>query len=317
MMRGKRIAVLLLVGLVVLVSAGAWAIRLLWQPEVVESLVPPPEEPTWLNDYDLSVTQPEPIAPGTVVEDTPPAGWSHLIIKSLPRVKPSEIAKLPTNPFVGRDGLVRQVSWMFTVFTADVVKEQQAGHSRYRLRAIGLGLGANVHGRDTVLTVESAERLGIKLDPIQAITLTTGYRVQQQSRVVVLGPTFAVVDTPVTFRCGERNYALRFRYALLVHPHTGTMEVLAWRLGLENGQCADLTRAVLLHPNTIDEAELVPDLNEFPLGIPNERAFGVEELPPHRLEVTIPEPIRELAGQTRFTADEAFRLETALRKLLP
>lgn len=316
-MRVKRIAIWLLIAAATVGFLGAMAIQLLRQPDVVETLVPPPEEPTWLNDYDLSVTVPELITPGTVVENAPPVGWSHLIIKSLPRVKASEIERLPPNPFVGRDGLVRQVSWMFTVFTADVVKDVQGESGRYRLRAIGLGLGANVHGRDMVLTVDSAERLGLKLDPIQAITLTTGYRVQQQARIVVFGPTFAVVDTPVTFHCGQRNHALRFRYGLLVNARTGALEVLAWRLGLENGQYADLTRAVLLHPNTIDEAELVPDLNEFPLGIPNERAFGVEDLPPHRREVTIPESLRELAGQTRFTPEQAYRLENALRQLLP
>ena len=316
-MRGKQIAVgLLMIGSAFALT-GAIAIQLFKQPEFVETFVPPPDEPTWLHDYDLNVSMPELIAPGTIVENTPPRGWSHLIIKSLPRVKPSEVERLPTNPLVGRDGLVRQVAWMFTVFTADVVNEPPSSHWRYRLRAIGLGLGANVNGHDTVLTVESADQLGIKLDPIQAITLTTGYRVQQQSRVVVLGPTFALVDTPVTFRCNARNHALRFRYALVVDNSTGKLDVFAWRLGSENGQCVDLTRAVLLHPNTIDEAELVADLEEFKLGIPNERAFGVEELPPHRLEVALPVEIRSLAGQTRFTHADVYKLERALRQLIP
>lgn len=281
-------------------------------------LIPKSTPPAWADDYDVTAQVPETITPGAVVDRNPPTGWSHLVIKSQPRVKPSEVSRLPSNVFVDRDGLVRRVAWMFTVFTADVVEERHGTLTRYRLRAIGLGLGANVNGRDTVLTLETAEQLGQKLDFIQKETLTTGYRIQQQAKVVVHGPSFALVDTPVTFRCGSKNRMIRFRYALIVDPPTGRLDVLAWRIGSEVDQCSDLTRAVLLNPNTIDNADLIPDLTEFnTLGIPNDLAFGVDDLPPHRLEMTIPAELRELAGKTRFTPDEAHALELGLRKLLP
>src|SRR5262249_55252024 len=150
----------------------------------------------------------------------------------------------------GREGVVKRVSWMFTAFAADVVQEKHGSHTRYKLRAIGLGLGANVKGHDTILTVKSAPQLGVNIDPIQMTTLDTGYKVQQQARVVVHGPSFAIVDTPVTFRCGEKNRMVRFRYALLVDAPTGRLDVLCWRTGAEGGECSDLSRAVLLNPNT-------------------------------------------------------------------
>jgi hypothetical protein len=273
--------------------------------------------PAWADDYDLSAQPPEAIAPGTEVDRGPPAGWSHLVIKSLPRVKPSEVSRVPAPLGLGRDHVIRQVSWMFTAFTADVVSERQGAHARHRLRAIGLGLGATVNGRDIVLTADSAERLGQPLNWIQKETLTTGYRVQQQARVVIHGPSFALLDTPVTFRCGTKNRMVRYRYALLVDPPSGRLDVLAWRLG-DAEACADLSRAVLLHPNTIDEAELIPDLATFStIGIPNELSFGVDDLPPHRLEVALPPEIAGLVAQSKFTPDDARALEAALRKLLP
>jgi hypothetical protein len=278
------------------------------------------QPPAWADEYDVTAQPPEEIAPGTLIGSEPPAGWSHLVIKSLPRVRPADIPRLPTNPIVDREGLVRRVSWMFTAFVADVVPERHGHHTRYRLRAIGLGLGANVNGRDMILTSDTAESLGLKLDSwgIQKLTLDTGYRVQQQARVVLHGPSFALVDTPVTFRCGEKNRMVRYRYALLVDPPTGRLDVLAWRLDDGSGACADLTRAVLLNPNTIDEAELIPDLTEFSkIGIPNELAFGVDDLPPHRLEMKFPPEVIAQADKTKFTPEEAHTLETDLRKLLP
>jgi hypothetical protein len=271
--------------------------------------------PSWADDYDVAAIAPEAIAPGTVVENGPPDGWSHLIIKSLPRVKPSEIPRIPTP--IGRGIIVRQASWMFTVFAADVVKEEHGSHTRYRLRAVGLGLGATVNDRDVVLTSDSAEKLGEPMDFIKKTTLDTGYGIQQQSRVVVHGPSFALVDTPVTFRCGDHNRMVRFRYGLLVDSHTGQLNVFCWQIGAEGGECADLSRAVLLAPNTIDKAELVVDPEGFKNDLPTELSFGVDGLPPHKLEVRLPPQLNPLVGKTKFTPEEAHTLEDSLRKLLP
>ena len=310
-MRRVRVVLAVLIALLAGLAVAALAVR--W--------LRPPEEPAWTDDYDVTAQLPEEIAPGTVVERGPPVGWSHLVIKSLPRVRPGEVARLPSTVILSREKLATQVAWMFTAFAADVVPEQHGHHTRYRIRAIGLGLGANVNGRDTILTSDTAASLGLKLDiyGIQKRTLDTGYRIQQQARVVIHGPSFALVDTPVTFRCGKKNRMVRFRYALLVDQPTGRLDVFAWRLGAENGECADLARAVLLQPDTIDDAELIPDLTEFNLaGIPTgELAFGVDDLPPKRLEVALPPDLSPLVGGTKFTPDAARTLEDELRKLLP
>jgi hypothetical protein len=312
-MRRVRAAVRVSVVVVAVLLTGSVAVRCL-RPSGVG------DPPAWADDYDMTARAPEVIAPGTVVERGPPAGWSHLVIKSLPRVKASEERLLPSWTAVpgGRAGLVRRIAWMFTAFAADVVEERQGEHKRFRLRAIGLGLGANVGGRDTVLAVGTAEPVGHSLDFIQEEILKAGYRVQQQSRVVVHGPSFALVDTPVAFRCGEQNRMVRFRYALLVDPPTGRLDVVCWRIGAEGGACADLGRAVLLNPDTIDEAELVVDPSGFNrLGIPGELAVGVDDLPPYRVEVPLPPAVSGVAGRTRYAPEDAHALENDLRTLLP
>lgn len=317
-MSARIVVGLVVIGTAVLLTAGVavWWLGLL--PIAPPARPTPPPSPGGGTAHNLTPTEAEPIAPGTVVDRSAPAGWSHLIIKSQPRVKPSEVSRVPPPPLgIGRDRVIRQVSWMFTVFTADVVKEEQSSHARYRLRAIGLGLGATVNGHETVLTVDTAAQFGTKLDFVEKETLKTGYDVQKRARVVIHGSSFALVDTPVTFRCNGKNRMVSFRYAILVDAQTGQVETLCWRTGWENGECADLTRAVLLSPNTIDEAELIPDVSQFTAGVPSELGFGVEGLPPHRLEVVIPAELRDLAGKTRFTADEAQTLEDGLRKLLP
>jgi hypothetical protein len=103
----------------------------------------PPEPPAWAAEYDLEAKPPDALPPGTVVGRTAPAGWSHLVIKSLPRIRPAERSKV--NALTAR-----MAEWMFTAFVADVRPEP--GETRNRVRAVALGLGCSVKGKYTFNT---------------------------------------------------------------------------------------------------------------------------------------------------------------------
>ena len=129
------------------------------------------------------------------------------------------------------------------------------------------------------------------------------------------GPSMGLLDTPVWFRVADDNKLVRYRYAMLVDAATGRLETVVWRLGTE-GVGTSFDDAVWLKPDTVDVAELVVDrkkVNRF--GIPADDAFAVEKMPAGRA-IAIPAELQKLAAQTRFTADEAHALDTALRKVL-
>jgi hypothetical protein len=282
-------------------GAGGLAVWATWPASV-----PPPD---WAAEYDLSARPPEQIAPGTVVGTSAPAGWSHLVIKSLPRVREDQRAGLPSIT-------VEKASWMFTAFAADVVPEQHGPHTRYRLRAVGLGLGAAVKGKgDVVLTSDTGRKLGAELGLFGGLILDKGYEVQRRAVVAVLGPTMGLVDTPVWFRCSDGHKLVRYRYALLPDPATGRLDVLMWSLGADGASCGELAEVVRIAPGTIDAAELVVDrakVNAF--GAPSDDAFAVEQFPPGNRQ-PLPPDLRPLAAKTRFTPDEARELERRLRAL--
>jgi len=259
--------------------------------------------------YDLATRPAESIPPGTVVENKPPTGWSHLVIKSLPHIREDQKKDLP--------GLViSNASWMFTAFLADVKKETRDGRTHYRFNKAALGLGAKAKGRDTILTPETGRKLGGDMGLFGGEILSKGYDVQNKAVLVFSGASMGLLDTPVWFRCGDDNRLIRYRYAMLVDAPTGRLDVLLWRLGLENGSCSGLETALLIASNTIDPAELVVDRKKVNrLGVPSDDAFAVEKMPVGRA-IPLPTELRPLAAQTRFTADEAHGLDSALRKLL-
>jgi len=296
---GRR-AVKLFGGLAALSLCAAGIVLWLGRPE-------PVVVPDWAPDYDLTARPPDAILPGTVVEQSAPAGWSHLIIKSLPRVRPDQRAGLPAI-------VVEKASWMFTAFVADVVPD--TGRDRHRLRAVALGLGARVKDRDTILTAETGWQLGADLGLFGGEILRKGYDVQRKAVVVVHGPSLGLLDTPVWFRCGDDNRLARYRYALLVDAPTGRLDVLLWSLGADGAACGELAELVVVAPDTLDPAELVVDRKKVnALGIPSDDAFAVDALPPGR-RLALPPDLRPLAAQTRFTADAAHALETRLRSVL-
>jgi hypothetical protein len=247
---------------------------------------------------------PETVAPGTVVEPNDHPGWSHLVLKSRPRIRADQRDKV-------NDLTARMAAWMVTVTLADVQKTD-AG---YALRAVGVGLGAKAKGKDTVITADTGAKFGAEIGLVSKTVLNKGYDRQGQSAVVSRGPTLWVVDTPVHFADGGKHRVVRYRHALLVDAKTGKLDTYIWRLGTDGfgDRPAD---AVLLGPEAVDDTELVVDAREINfLGIPSEAAFAVDRLPACGKPVTLPAELRKLAERDAYTPADAAALEAGLRKL--
>ena len=255
--------------------------------------------------YDLVSKPADSLEPGTIVEKTAPKGWSHLVIKSLPRIREDNKKGVP-------ELTVEKASWMFTAFVANVVKEE---NGRYKFDKAALGLGAKAKERDTILTAETGRKLGGDLGLFGGEILNKGYEVQKKAVMVFSGPSMGLLDTPVWFRVADDNKLVRYRYAMLVDQLSGRMETILWRIGTD-GVGTSFDDAVWLKPDTVDIAELLVDkkkVNRF--GIPADDAFAVDKMPAGR-PAPIPADLQKLAAQTRFTADEAYALDVGLRKLL-
>jgi|GEM_PF-900214 len=247
------------------------------------------------------------ITPGTVVDRGPPRGWSHLVVKSLPRV--AESHRKQVNALTAR-----MAEWMFTAFVADVGKTAEG---QYELRSLALGLGTNVQGQDLVLTSESARQFGADLGLFGGRILDTAYERQTaDSRMMARSPQMAIVDTPVWFHRDGVNRLIRFRYALLVDADTGRLDVMVWVVDPQGKKWGESLGFIQVKESAVYAVDLIPDWNQFTLGIPSEGGFGVAQLPPGRRLPEIPPAFADAARRGRFTSESAKFLEGELRTLL-
>ena len=259
--------------------------------------------------FDVTPTPVPAIPPGTAIpDDGPPRGWSHLVVKSKPRVRPAEVGKV--NRLTAR-----MASWMMTTFLADV---RPTDDGTFVLNAYALGVGAkDDKGTDRVVTADTAGRFGVDTGLLGGTLLEAAAdRQKADSKTLARSPTMAVLDTPVWFRTADgTNKLLRFRYALLVDPTTGKLDVVIWGVD-PDGKGRGPDAVGLIAPATIDPAELVPDKGEFTFGVPSEAGFGVDKLPPHKPLKAFPEGLDAIARGPKFTAASAAELEAGLRVML-
>jgi hypothetical protein len=247
------------------------------------------------------------IRPGTVIGPQAPSGWTHLVLKSWPRL-PHDQKKL-VNEMTARLSVA-----FFTATTADVVAEEVQGIRQFRLARLGFGVGTRVRGQDMIVSPTTEAQLGADLGFIGRQVLTEVCQRQQEIRLVAGSATAAVVDTPLFMPRGHGHRKVILRYVFLVDPRTGRLDTLVWRIDLDaRGDYEGAVGAIeWLPPQLMVDAVMQVDGREFRLGIPSERAFAVTSLPTGR-QLGFPAALRALAGRPQLAPEEARLLVAGLR----
>ena len=254
----------------------------------------------------------EPVAllpPETVVGDTPPEGWTHVILKSEPRVHSGAVEKL-------FDWEKKYVSFLFMTTVARVKDQGTRFRAHYMLEEVALGLGTTVKGKDIILSPESQAQSGADLALPFRLILKGAYLKQQEARYVIHGTTFVLFDTPVLMQRPDGHHEILFRYALLVDPNSGRLDTLVWGIDRKNVVDPVVGPIEWLAPGTIDPAPVHVEAREFVLGRPGPNAFAAERLPHGQRQLPISINLGPLLSQERYTPKEAQELHRALLRLM-
>ncbi|MEZ6088583.1 MAG: hypothetical protein R3C05_11260 [Pirellulaceae bacterium] len=246
-------------------------------------------------------TDPRPISiiqPGTIVDAGPPEGWTHLIVKSFPRVASGDVNQIPE-----RD--MRLAGLMFTALTARV---QQGSDGVWRFSEVATGAGTSINGRDVVIDSRTQKQLGANFGILERMLLKEFDAKQSQAVYKVINQNFLVVDTVGAFRAQGVNRMLPLRYAMLTDPRTGRVDTFCWLMDADSSGVSTQAMGELqwLPPSLIFVPQLHVDASQYNfLGIPSDTAFCSTNIPPGRITMKIPAEASKPLGKAVLNADDA------------
>ena len=134
------------------------------------------------------------IAPGTVIGNDAPKGWTHLIVKSKPKMEYGDVNKVPDQ--------IRTLSGLF--FTAMLARVEKKDDG-YELDDVAINLGTAIGDKDTIVTPDTQKKLGAGLGMLARIALEHGYDRFKDVRIPARTKTMAVVDGPAMMLRDEKH----------------------------------------------------------------------------------------------------------------
>jgi len=263
-------------------------------------------------EIDVTPRRVDAVPPGTVIPDRAPKGWTHLIIRSHPRI--GEEASKEVSPTT-----VRMASFLFTTIIADVRADRRAeAASRFYLSKVAVGVGTRVNGQFMVLSGDTHEKLGAKLGFLDRMVLGGGEAQVKKIRYVARSRTMALIDCPSVLARNGKHTRVLLRYAVIVDPETGCLETLVWLLvpDEKGGYTGPVGPVQWLAQNMVEDCILRVDSGEFILGFPTEIAFAVERIPRGRIALEPSGEFKRNAAKTPLTPALAESLHRQLGRAM-
>jgi hypothetical protein len=241
------------------------------------------------------------IAPGLEIDQGPPTGWSHLILKSIPKLASGDLGSLPSS--------ARTTATRFrTAILADVVPVG----SSYALAKIGIGLCVPHRGRDTVVTTASLGPTGVDLGTVDRLVLGAAEKEMARGRLAARTPTFALLRSPVMLRVGPAHRNGWLSYAFLVDPASGSLRTLTWWFDADPAARRTVEQAIALRPSLVFDCGLDVAAGRILGTVPVSWSFAMGALPPGT-PVQIPSSVQPLMANGSLSPAEVDALERGLR----
>lgn len=240
----------------------------------------------------------EHLVPGAAVGQGPPAGWTHQVIRSVPRLASGALESLP-------EAAAEMATRFRTVIAAEVARSGPT----FRLARVGIGNAIPLGGRDVVVTPHGPDEALASLGAVERLVLRAAEGKLNEARLIARTPTFALLRSPATRLVAGRHRASAFCYAFLVDPETGRLATLVW--AMPDGVGGGPPEVIELPPDAALDAALDVVVDRHVGPIPITWSFAMRSLPEGR-RIAVP----DRAARLLVGAAEPEEWERALRRLL-
>jgi hypothetical protein len=267
--------------------------------------------PTVLGAHTPAISPPRlvKLPPGTQLDDKPPTGWSHLVLKSIPRLASGDRGSLPAGS--------SQTATMFrTAILVDVQPVDQ-DEKEFALARIGVGMCVPQQDHDVVVASDRADALGLRLSMVERIVLEAAEAELAEGRLIARTPTFALFRGPATLLVNGKHRKISLYYAFCVERETGKLRVGVWAMLPESEPQQPPQALVKLAGDPVYDCQLDVRARRLLNTIPVSWSFAMRSLPPGRT-LRVPVPVgQQIAATARRPVDaDPERLEQALSTIL-
>jgi hypothetical protein len=247
------------------------------------------------------------LEPGARLEEArPPEGWSHLVIKSIPRLATGDLDTVSEQAF-------ETAQRVRPFIVADVKRSSEDPGSPFCLARVGVGLCAPGSATDTDVVISAASVEGTRgsWTTKQRLILAAMALETSRARLAAATSTFALVRTPVEFLVSGEHRKLDVCYALLVDPRTGLLKTVLWRAGPRAGPQS----AARLFSTRVFDSPLDVKASKILGGIPVAWSFAIREFPSGS-DVVLPADLASLLTSENNDSSRSAEIEQALIKHL-
>lgn len=214
---------------------------------------------------------------GLLLSDGAPAGWSHLVLRAIPRVAEGDIDRVPA--------LVSKLASMYHLMVvAHVERTADAPTSSFQIERVAIGLASDFAGARMTVSTRGPASVNSKLDFMARTALGQNEASLKKARQVARTPTMFVFDAETIMWRDDDHLRTIHRHALLVEPATGRLATLIWALSPgPRGRYRICCETLQWIPEALhDDRQLHVDARKFSLGLPTQEAFALVRLPAGR-----------------------------------
>jgi len=244
------------------------------------------------------------LAAGIEVSDADDAAaWNRVVLVAQPRIASGDVDRLSAS-------LQSAVSTLSLTIMANVKPIEGV----FRLDDVGIGYSVPIGRKIVLIDSENAARVGASLGFIQRQILSQNETRLADAKVVARTSTLVLFEVPGLMFVYGAHRDVMTRHLVWVESQTGRVTMAVWCLQKATEspiiQVTDHP-LTLVAGGTMEDRKVHVDGESFFLGIPSERAFALESLPPGK---SLPwhEELRELAATSSFDRNSISKLVTAI-----
>jgi hypothetical protein len=231
------------------------------------------------------------LQPGVLIGDKAPEGWSHLVVKSIPRLATGDRGSLPTSSL--------KTAAMFRTVILAHVQPVDVEEKEFELTQIGLGICVpKDDDHDQVVTGDSLEALGLKFTTVQRLVLDAAETELAEGRIIARTPTFALFRGPATVVVpGNDHLKVNLYYAFCVDRTTGKLHVGLWKMLPDSKRLRAPATMIRLGSKPVYDCQLDVKARRILGAVPYSWSFAVRTLPPGS-SLRVPPALGELIAAT-------------------